>query len=671
MAGGRRPTAGVRRPRCPDGHAGRVVLNGTRRSSLGGRFEKSRYRCIPADRLERAHDFMEPTAARRRLVLNHPEECRTCGRPYYRGQGDATGWRYAFSIPQVAEALYQVGTGRSYRKASLDLRWEAGRRTHRAARIKDAIPAGPQAVCDYLDAFGALISLALSPDTWPAILLLDSKPVFVANHTACCGTRSPAPAGFTSSGRPRRPKIHHAAPMEEIGAILVAVGLTATGVAPRPWLMRFAGGRDEASWAEFLALLPPQRVQWVVSDRDKAIINAVRGTFPKAVHYYCEQHLASNAADTAKEKDDIGAVAQAMGIHVSEHPLWDVLEDAFLDDQHYLLATAAAGAYGLPETEQWFLDNEDALRAQRAARLPGYPRTAGACEAVIAEMWSAIADRIPHFRNADRLNRLLALVRLDLEKTASAKAYAAVLSDLFEGARGRCNPDWGAIRDPARSDSSMYLLALEADARAKKAKSKRAAPGKARLYRRKKADYEAERERLGMAPPPKGLRASRANKTVAGMTIKDFPHLVAEWHPTLNGGLKPGDVQAGSGTMCWWLCPTGNGHEWQTQARSRSLRGTGCPFCARRRVAEPERLDVAYPDIAAEWHPTRNGDRHASDFSYASHREVWWQCPKYRTHVWRARISSRTSMLSGCSLCRGNARPDAIAASKEEADSAA
>ena len=31
------------------------------------------------------------------------------------------------------------------------------------------------------------------------------------------------------------------------------------------------------------------------------------------------------------------------------------------------------------------------------------------------------------------------------------------------------------------------------------------------------------------------------------------PHLVKQWHPTLNGDLKPTDVKAGSGKLVWWI----------------------------------------------------------------------------------------------------------------------
>lgn len=44
-------------------------------------------------------------------------------------------------------------------------------------------------------------------------------------------------------------------------------------------------------------------------------------------------------------------------------------------------------------------------------------------------------------------------------------------------------------------------------------------------------------------------------------------------------------------------------------------------------------------------------DTNVLKFTFGSHHEPIWQCPRYKTHIWTARISSRTSMLSGCPAC--------------------
>ncbi len=59
------------------------------------------------------------------------------------------------------------------------------------------------------------------------------------------------------------------------------------------------------------------------------------------------------------------------------------------------------------------------------------------------------------------------------------------------------------------------------------------------------------------------------------------PELARQWHPNKNGELKPDGVTAGSGKTAWWLCD--KGHEWKARIGSRS-RGTGCPYCAGRKL---------------------------------------------------------------------------------------
>jgi hypothetical protein len=680
---GRPRIPGVPRPPCPRGHVGTIRLNG-RDLDAQGRFERTRYRCVPADKGEKEHVFQAPLAARREMS-EAGHECDACERPFQRAEGVASGWRFAFSVRDVATALVRVGKGDSYREIGLDLRSAVGRRRVRGEH-PGGTPVGAQLVIDYLDGFAAIIDAAVAPSAWPPILAIDSKPVFVPDHSLCCkpyrdcGERPPRHDKWgppedepAEPGKKKyRPKISHDAPMIEIGAILVAVGYAAPGAPPRPYLIRFAGGHDEVSWTEFLESLPGTP-EWVVSDRDGAISNAVVAAFgPDTVHYFCEQRIAQNAADWAREKDHIKARAQLMGITEMEHPIWPFLEAAQYDADHWMAAMDAAVEYDLPRTAKWIADRTTLMTKHWAKRRPGYQRSAGACEDVIKAVFPVIAERMPHFQNADRLNLLLALARAERERVASVSAYSRILRAAFSGAGGKANPNWAAIRDPTDGDSSIRLLYEETTERAKAAKARRAAPNRAAFQRGRRAAYEAERVALGLPPSPRGRpRIVRAQGSVAGKHVADFGWLVAEWHPTLNGNLTPEEVQAGSGTMVWWKCSAGPDHEWASQVRSRTLRGTGCPFCAHRAIAPSENLATTHKDIAASWHPTRNGTKTPADYTYGSHAEVWWQCPKYKSHVWRAHIASPTAMLTGCSLCpqaegrRGRGpRADAVEASQ-------
>jgi hypothetical protein len=54
----------------------------------------------------------------------------------------------------------------------------------------------------------------------------------------------------------------------------------------------------------------------------------------------------------------------------------------------------------------------------------------------------------------------------------------------------------------------------------------------------------------------KGCPYCSGNKIIVGLTDLESvnPKLAKQWHPTLNGSVKPSDVKAGSDKKVWWLC---------------------------------------------------------------------------------------------------------------------
>ena len=61
-------------------------------------------------------------------------------------------------------------------------------------------------------------------------------------------------------------------------------------------------------------------------------------------------------------------------------------------------------------------------------------------------------------------------------------------------------------------------------------------------------------------------------------------------------------------------------------------------------------MNTINPDLAAQWHPTKNGDLAPTDVAGTSNKKVWWLCPK--GHEWEANINSR-SQGRGCPYCSG------------------
>jgi len=132
--------------------------------------------------------------------------------------------------------------------------------------------------------------------------------------------------------------------------------------------------------------------------------------------------------------------------------------------------------------------------------------------------------------------------------------------------------------------------------------------------------------------------------------VERFPTVAAQWHSTHNGDLTPDQVSAGSNVRVWWRC--GQGHEWEAQTSTRTSQDLGCPVCSGRKLLTGfNDLGTRFPDVAAQWHPTRNGDLRPDQVSAGMNSKVWWRCEE--GHEWETRVNNRTSGGTGCPVCTG------------------
>ena len=127
------------------------------------------------------------------------------------------------------------------------------------------------------------------------------------------------------------------------------------------------------------------------------------------------------------------------------------------------------------------------------------------------------------------------------------------------------------------------------------------------------------------------------------------PKLAKEWHPIKNGSLTPYEIGEGSGRKVWWKCDKGEDHEWKTPPSQRNK--SGCPICANQMVVLSNCLSTTHPEIAKEWHPTKNGKTTAYDIVSGSNKKFWWKCNKGDDHEWKASASNRKLHNSNCPIC--------------------
>ncbi len=130
---------------------------------------------------------------------------------------------------------------------------------------------------------------------------------------------------------------------------------------------------------------------------------------------------------------------------------------------------------------------------------------------------------------------------------------------------------------------------------------------------------------------------------------KLFSDLAKEWHPTKNDSLTPRDVTPNSGKKVWWRCSKNKSHEWGAIISDRN-RGRGCPYCAGRKARIDNCLKTVNPQLAKEWHPTKNDSLTPRDITPFSNKKVWWLCSKNQNHEWDAIINNR-NVGRGCPYC--------------------
>ena len=131
--------------------------------------------------------------------------------------------------------------------------------------------------------------------------------------------------------------------------------------------------------------------------------------------------------------------------------------------------------------------------------------------------------------------------------------------------------------------------------------------------------------------------------------IKDIPRLTKEFD-TENNSFPIDNITTGSNKTVNWVCE--KGHTWGTTPYRRAKRGQNCPYCAGNLPIKGESdLATCYPDVAKEWHPTKNKYLKPEDFKSQSNKKVWWLCPK--EHEYESAICARTSRENGCPYCSG------------------
>jgi hypothetical protein len=133
-----------------------------------------------------------------------------------------------------------------------------------------------------------------------------------------------------------------------------------------------------------------------------------------------------------------------------------------------------------------------------------------------------------------------------------------------------------------------------------------------------------------------------------------YPKLVSEW--SRKNEFSPYEYSPKSGEHVDWICE--KGHEWNSSIGNRA-NGCGCPVCNGLIAGYDDNLLFLRPEIAAEWHPTLNGDARPEEFRVGSNQYAWWKCSNCGNE-WETKIHHRTLSGSGCKRCGSSKGEDVV-----------
>lgn len=373
-------------PRCPV-HPGSKV----RREGTYGKRQRPRYRCFYTDAAGKSHKHgFTPLVPRQRQPAHKCPECDHVV-PDFHGSPVLPGGLY--TVAEVASALCELSRGATYTEAARRTQLRYWGAEHEGNRQDGTVESG-QTVADWLDRFGPAIAAAeeYAETAWADTLVLDSTEFDWTNP---------------GSGS------------EQLFAVLAAWGYPKGARKGRLWALAASPSDDKVAWKKFLATLPG-RPSLVIYDADKAIGPAVRETWPGVPLHLCEHHLYTNAAASLRKDGERG-----MG-----NPFRTLLNDAARSPEQWAAFRDAVLDAGLPATSRWvkFWDEQMCSQTQWRDAVPAHYST-GALDPKLGDIRQHLQRRRWTFRNLTRMNGLLALMRLRVNRRDNPEDWARLIAD--------------------------------------------------------------------------------------------------------------------------------------------------------------------------------------------------------------------------------------------------
>lgn len=172
----------------------------------------------------------------------------------------------------------------------------------------------------------------------------------------------------------------------------------------------------------------------VICDEDDSIMNAVTEVWPNAFIKHCEHHL----------RESVMREMERYGLTAFGGREMELLNEAFHSLKDWRAFKKGVSGVGV---EEWVESYDDVVTEQvrRRAQMPGHHST-GAVDEELARVREFMAPRAFCYRNAERTNRLLELVRLRLNRCDDPLVYARAIRAHLGAHGGRLGRQ-GVVRD--------------------------------------------------------------------------------------------------------------------------------------------------------------------------------------------------------------------------------
>jgi hypothetical protein len=303
-------------------------------------------------------------------------------------------FRGFYQVKEMASALVDVAKGVTYAETARRAKagyWGPGG----TGQLKATSVESGQTIADWLNQFGPVVSTHYSETEWPETIILDSTEYkYLDPRTGV---------------------------LSQLFVVMAAWGYEADSTRGRLWRVEARPNDKTADWVEFLRALPGTPKS-VVYDGERSIRSASRQHFGNLTPTHANA-LKALAADEAK--GNVG-------------PPRALLNDAFHGPKEWQAFRKATQQSGCPSLSKWVAYWDQIITTQTGLRriLPAHYST-GPLDRALGTIRQATESRKWTFRNRERMNQLLDLIRLRINRRDNPEAWAELMRQHLETNSGK------------------------------------------------------------------------------------------------------------------------------------------------------------------------------------------------------------------------------------------